>query len=124
MLLTHNINTVCLPPQDHSFANQNCFVSGWGKDIHGKRGHYQNIMKKLEMPIVPNVKCQTNLRETRLGRYFRLHNSFVCAGGEKGKDACTGDGGGPLVCPINPGSHDRYHQIGVVAWVSYHLVSI
>ena len=27
------------------------------------------------------------------GNRFQLHSSEVCAGGEVGKDACTGDGG-------------------------------
>jgi plasma kallikrein len=116
--LAPNINTVCLPPQDHSFYNPDCFVSGWGKDIFGEDGRYQNILKKAKLPIVPLGKCRTNLRKTKLGQTFRLHNSFVCASGVKGKDRCTGDDGGPLVCPIIPGSQDRYHLTGVVSWVS------
>lgn len=28
------------------------------------------------------------LRRTRLGMHFQLHESFICAGGEIGKDAC------------------------------------
>lgn len=39
----------------------------------------------------------------------------MCAGGEKGKDACNGDGGGPLVCPIDH-EGSRYYQAGIVSW--------
>merc|ERR1712098_743757 len=42
--------------------------------------------------------CQNKLRTTRLGSRFRLHPSFMCAGGVPGKGTCTGDGGGPLMC--------------------------
>lgn len=55
------------------------------------------------------------LRKTRLGNYFQLHKSFVCAGGGKGEDTCGGDGGSPLVCPI-PGQLGRFHQVGIVSW--------
>jgi plasma kallikrein len=57
-------------------------------------------LKKLELPVVPLRNCQQQLRETKLGPRFQLHNSFICAGGEKDVDTCIGDGGSPLVCPI------------------------
>ena len=91
------------------------FYLGWGKDLFGKEGKYQTILKKIELPTVPFAKCQDSLRKTRLGRRFILHESFMCAGGEIGKDACKGDGGSPLVCPVD-GKPGHYYQAGIVAW--------
>lgn len=113
--IAENVNVICLPPQDAVIDTGRCFASGWGKDVYGKEGKYQVILKKIDLPMVPRDKCQTALRSTRLGKYFELHKSFVCAGGEKGKDTCKGDGGSPLVCPI-VGQKDRFHQVGMVAW--------
>lgn len=72
-------------------------------------------MKKIEVPLVNHGRCQTLLRKTRLGKYFILNESFLCAGGEEGKDACDGDGGGPLMCPMFEGSN-QYFQAGLVSW--------
>lgn len=46
-------------------------------------------MKKIQLPTVNFEKCQSALRNTRLGNKFTLHSSFKCAGGQQGKDACT-----------------------------------
>ena len=76
-------------------------------------------MKEVDVPMVPHGDCQTMLRNTpRLPRQFKLDKSFVCAGGEAGKDACRGDGGGPLVCAGDTdGITDPvYTQVGIVAW--------
>jgi len=110
-----HIGTVCLPPKDTNFDYKRCFASGWGKDVFGQEGKYQVILKKVELPIVPYKQCQDALRTTRLSSHFVLHASFICAGGEPGKDTCKGDGGSPLVCPI-PGTSDRFYQAGIVAW--------
>lgn len=89
-VLTEAVNTICLPSQSFKFDGSRCFASGWGKDDFGKDGKYRAILKKIELPIVPSVTCQNTLRTTRLGRLFNLHDSFVCAGGEPGKDTCQG----------------------------------
>lgn len=114
-----NINTVCLPKsesQQSSLSRQNfdeekCVASGWGKNSYGSNGKYQEILKKVELPLVDNKKCQNLLRISRLGRFFRLHKSFLCAGGN-GLDTCKGDGGSPLMC-LKSG---RYYQVGIVSW--------
>jgi len=49
---------------------------------------YQTVLKKVELSLVPNDLCQQQLRNTRLGNFFRLHDSFICAGGTKGVDVC------------------------------------
>lgn len=113
--LIENVNTACLPPQDFNFDSSRCYASGWGKDLWGKEGKYQVILKKIDLPIIPRTFCIEKLRRTRLGQHFQLHQSFICAGGERGKDTCKGDGGSPLVCPI-PGKYEQFYQAGIVAW--------
>jgi len=114
--IIENVDTLCLPEQDIVIpSGTKCFASGWGKDVFGKEGKYQVILKKIELPIVDRDTCQEQLRKTRLGVNFELDKSFVCAGGEAGKDTCKGDGGSPLACPI-PGQENRYQHVGMVAW--------
>uniref|UniRef100_A0A182PX95 Peptidase S1 domain-containing protein n=1 Tax=Anopheles epiroticus TaxID=199890 RepID=A0A182PX95_9DIPT len=92
--LAENVQPICLPPKGTSFDRSKCFASGWGKNVFGKEGKYQVILKKVELPVVPQADCQQSLRTTRLGRRFVLHPSFLCAGGVAGQDTCRGDGGG------------------------------
>ena len=113
--LAPNINVICLPPAFNNFDNERCLVSGWGKDNFGNDGKYQAILKKVEVPIVPRLMCERLLQNTRLGKFFQLHNSVLCAGGEYGKDACKGDGGSPMVCQA-PHFADQYFQVGIVSW--------
>ncbi|KAK4298110.1 hypothetical protein Pmani_029523 [Petrolisthes manimaculis] len=110
----YHINTVCVPNQGQVFYGATrCYATGWGKDAFDG-GRYQVTMKKVDLPLVPRDQCQYDLRKTRLGRFFKLHESFLCAGGEAGKDACEGDGGGPLVCQ-DPAT-GNYVVTGITAW--------
>jgi len=112
--LSSHISPVCLPKPEEEFSNQNCVSHGWGKDKFGAKGRYSTILKEVVVPLVKNDKCQNDLREnTRLGIYFELDNSFICAGGQKDIDTCYGDGGSPLTCrqPRGP-----WFQAGIVSW--------
>ncbi|XP_020279389.1 trypsin I-P1 [Pseudomyrmex gracilis] len=107
----NNVNTVCVPSSAIA-AGTKCEVAGWGKDAFAT-GQYQNILKQVDVSVVSLADCQTALRKTRLSGFFNLDSSFMCAGGEAGKDACTGDGGSALVCSVNGGA---YQAVGLVAW--------
>lgn len=86
--LAPHINTACIPHQTTTASR--CFALGWGKDMFGRKGQYQVILKKIELPVVGHQECEARLKKTRLSRFFRLHESFMCAGGEVGVDVCTG----------------------------------
>lgn len=113
--LAENVNTICLPPPSYSFNKERCLVSGWGKESNTRESRFQTVLKKVELPIISNYVCQMMFRNTHLGKYFRLDSSFICAGGEFGKDACKGDGGSPLMCKI-PNTSNSYYQSGIVSW--------
>lgn len=104
------ITTGCLSTS--YISSLRCWVAGWGAQ-NFVSGATQAIQMQVDVPIVDQATCQTKLRTTRLGSAFTLDtNSFLCAGGEAGKDACTGDGGSPLMCPIA----GRWYVVGLVAW--------
>ena len=97
-----NVAPICLPSfKDENFKTgaDDCFSMGWGKQTENATEYEVNMKEVAELPIVPNEQCQEALRsKTRLPSIWKLHESFLCAGGIEGKDTCEGDGGGPLVC--------------------------
>merc|ERR1712038_191831 len=113
--LASHVDTVCLPTPEELFEADTCFATGWGKDRFGSAGNYQVVLKEIDLTVVKQDQCQESLRKTRLGKRYRLHDSFLCAGGESGKDTCKGDGGSPLVCPSKY-DPNTYVQAGIVAW--------
>lgn len=111
-----NIGLSCLPTLPTATATynlSNCVTIGWGKNAFNSPG-LSTVLKMTTIPIVGDTDCQASLQATRLGPTFRLHDSFVCAG-KAGSDACTGDGGGPLMCPLAQ-QPNKMPQVGVVSW--------
>ncbi|XP_075978592.1 uncharacterized protein LOC142978155 [Anticarsia gemmatalis] len=107
-----HISPACLPDKYADYSGQRCWTTGWGKDAFGDYGKYQNILKEVDVPILSHGQCQQQLKQTRLGYNYELNPGFLCAGGEEGKDACKGDGGGPLVCERG----GTWQIVGVVSW--------
>lgn len=107
-----HISPACLPSPYDDYTGTRCWTTGWGKDAFGDFGKYQHILKEVDVPIIGQNQCLRQLQQTRLGYEFKLHPGFICAGGEEGKDACKGDGGGPLVCERG----GTMQLVGVVSW--------
>ena len=118
------VNTACLPSCDNQFDYQfnngtgvRCWVAGWGKNEFD--GSFQFIQHKVDIPLVDSTTCNRKLKTALnnqrrgVGDRFTLSPSEICAGAEVGKDACTGDGGSPLVCQAKSG---RWTVMGLVAW--------
>jgi len=122
-LSSSTVNTACYPGCNDQFSytfnngtGTRCWVAGWGKN---ENGQFQFLQKKVDLPLYEQDKCNLKLKEALnnkragLGDRFQLSSSEICAGGELGKDACTGDGGSPLVCQAQSG---RWTVVGLVAW--------
>lgn len=107
-----NTNSICLPEKTDNFENLNCFVTGWGTSILCKSyfvivyvslksffdftatsARISDQLKFLELSVVGKAECEKKYKKTALGNGFQLHESFICAGGEAGRDTCKGDGG-------------------------------
>lgn len=59
-----------------------CWVSGWTNPTTKK----QDVLRKVDLPLIDNESCQNLLRKTLLGpKYVLDSKSFICAGAEKGK---------------------------------------
>ncbi|XP_051172507.1 phenoloxidase-activating factor 2-like [Leptopilina boulardi] len=107
-----NINAACLPERD-VLPNTQCWTAGWGKS-NFIYDNYEHVLKQVSLNIISQDECEKKLKKTRLGEEFMLNkNSFICAGGEQGKDSCTGDGGGALVCK---NEFDRFEVVGLTSW--------
>jgi secreted trypsin-like serine protease len=81
------ITTGCL--SSNQISGMRCWVSGWGQSSFTSAS-FQSIQNQVDVPLIDQTSCENQLRTTRLGSSFTLdRNSFMCAGGEAGKDAVS-----------------------------------
>ncbi|KAL1512801.1 hypothetical protein ABEB36_002328 [Hypothenemus hampei] len=107
------IKPICLP-KGHlltkSYVNENLIVAGWGKT---ETRSESNIKLKLEVPVNTAETCTRQYSQANV----RLGNTQLCAGGQKGKDSCRGDSGGPLMKYENTSNfYANWYSVGVVSF--------
>jgi len=102
-----NVRPVCLPPQGGpSYAGQTATVVGWGS--LKENGAQPDVLMEVTVKIWENSVCKETYGNAAPGGILP---HMLCAG-QKGKDSCSGDSGGPMQI----GSGSTWTQIGVVSW--------
>lgn len=108
-----NVQPLCLPDENEIIPSGTyCHVTAWGSVNATRNGKTTDKLRFVKVPIVDRNVCEKKFQSTKLGSRFKLHESFVCAGGEEGLDSCTNDGGSPLVCS----NGESYFLYGLVSW--------
>jgi len=105
-----NIDVVCVPGlnQVEITSKRKCFVTGWGR--RNEESDHSVILKEISVPLWDQRKCNAAL-QAQFGPSYTLPGTALCAGSE-GRDACDGDGGGPLVCEED----GQWFQVGIVSF--------
>jgi len=112
--MTNEIQPICLPGKYKEKNDEKCQVSGWGQTnvTVGLTSAKPNL-QYATLPILPDKYCAS--RYNRRGNRYFEKSSMFCAGlKEGGKDACTGDSGGPYACRNQ--DNGRYQITGVVSF--------
>lgn len=71
-------------------------------------------MHSIPVNFIENDQCERAFQNTKLGKYFQLHKSFVCAlPTTPNYDLCQVDAGSPIACQKPDG---RYELSGIYSW--------
>ncbi|GJQ78557.1 CLIPA3 [Trypoxylus dichotomus] len=115
---TTGVNAACLPSAKQSFTGRWCVVAGWGQTGFGASDASTMPQKQVTIPIVSYKTCRASMAQSNtLGHLVDKYldpAGEICAGGRAQADACTQDGGSPLICLDQVTS--RYVVAGLVIW--------
>lgn len=79
------IKPICLPlPSETSAVGEKLYVAGWGKT---EFANMNPTKLKLAVAIAERSNCESKFRLANIN----LNDTQICAGGQKGKDSCTGN---------------------------------
>ena len=103
------VHSICLPEMETSFpAGKTCFATGWGRQQENAPV-YSEVLREVEVDLVSKEVCNSDISYRGL-----INERYLCARFQAGgKDARSGDSGGPLACQNADGS---FVLTGVVSW--------
>lgn len=111
--ITAYVSPICLPfgnLRNKTYTGLKSLVAGWGATDLGATSS-NPVLQWVAVTIVPSVGCAKTFAE-RTGT--QLGPGQICAGGQKGRDSCEGDSGGPLM--RGEDEFQRYFLLGVVSF--------
>ncbi|KRT82166.1 Trypsin, partial [Oryctes borbonicus] len=97
---------ICLP-ETWSLLPNNAVLVGWGKAAGQIESSPQQ--QAIRVPIVNLQQCAKVY-----GNTLPINEEQLCAGGEAGRDACSGFGGAPLLIK----QATTYYQVGILSFGS------
>lgn len=103
------VKPICLPGSER--LSRRLLVAGWGKtEVRSE----SEVKLKVALPLADTAECAQTYEELRIS----LGPGQFCAGGERDRDSCTGDSGGPIMQmdrDLADGSA-RWSVVGVVSF--------
>ncbi|XP_038221469.1 phenoloxidase-activating factor 2-like [Zerene cesonia] len=113
--LTNNphIGIACLGSQMPP-TGTTCIAAGWHMHFNSKSSTLAAALRRVQLPIFDKQTCQVEMNKFNRLRYWKIHDSVMCAGGMAGADTCTGDSGMPIICEVQSDSdYTRYAVYGI-----------
>ncbi len=116
-------------PKQKSRAGTSAAVLGWGDikkfDPYATSDQGMAVMpedlKRMNVNLITRDDCQERYLRTPDGTYM-LFGGMMCAYKKRGKDACDGDSGGPLLVKNSPAwlhalsIRKSWKVVGIVSW--------
>lgn len=103
------IQPICLPISEEirliNHEGMTAYAAGWGRTENGTSSDRK---RSVPLPISNLENCTNEYQDID----FELLPTHLCAGGENGKDSCSGDSGGPLMRLV----HGSWYLLGVVSF--------
>jgi secreted trypsin-like serine protease len=103
------VEKICLPTsftQLHSY-NRDCYVSTLAKEFE------PNTLQTIPVQVFTYKDCEVKLRNTYLGKYFVLNDSFSCVSTPAEAELCLVKTGSPIACDKGDGTFELF---GIKSW--------
>uniref|UniRef100_A0A6G5A7D1 Putative trypsin-like serine protease n=1 Tax=Rhipicephalus microplus TaxID=6941 RepID=A0A6G5A7D1_RHIMP len=101
-----DVAPICLPTTPVKLVNKDAVVAGWGSLYLGGQG--VDFLRHTTVTFLPDQICSVIF----MGR--RYSSVLQCCAHKRGKGACKGDSGGPVMLRS---ATDRFQQVGIVSYL-------